>query len=68
MPDDQDPHDAWWAAREAAYRQRPEIRQEIERLRAGAHERARQDHARAGFLSSASRRARPGPGGPFMRR
>ena len=29
-------HDAWWAAREAAYRQRPEIRQEIESLRAEA--------------------------------
>ncbi len=50
MAGDQHAHDAWWAAREAAYRKRPEIRQEIERLRAGADERARQDHARAGFL------------------
>ena len=62
MPGDQDAHDAWWAAREAAYRQRPEIRQEIERLRAEAHERARQDHARAGFLEQRIEQGAPGAG------
>ena len=62
MPGAQDAHDAWWAAREAAYRNHPEIRQAIGRLRAEADERARQDHARAGFLEQRIEQGAPGAG------
>ena len=62
VPDAQDPHDTWWAAREAAYRQRPEIRQEIGRLRAEARERAQQDDARAAFLEQRIQEGAPGAG------
>ena len=62
MPAGQDPRDAWWAAREATYRQRPEIRQEIESLRAEARERAREDDARAGLLEQRIQDGVPGAG------
>ena len=60
MPAGQDPRDAWWAAREAAYRQRPDIRQEIESLRAEARERAREDDARAALLEQRIQDGVPG--------
>ncbi len=62
MPGAQDAHDAWWAAREAAYRNHPEIRQAIGRLRAEADERARHDHARAGFAEQRIEQGAPGAG------
>src|SRR5579875_94975 len=60
MPDAQDRHHAWWAARESAYRQRPEIRQEIGRLRAEAAERARHDDVRTALLEPRAGEGAPG--------
>jgi hypothetical protein len=50
LPRSQGDRDAWWAAREDAYRQRPDIQQETEGLRAQARERAQADDARAARL------------------
>jgi hypothetical protein len=50
VPSEDALHQAWWAARDAAYRQRPEIQREIERLRADADELATQDATRVTSL------------------
>jgi hypothetical protein len=50
VPSEEDLHQGWWVARDAAYWQRPEIQQEIERLHAEAAELARQDAARVASL------------------
>lgn len=60
VPGSQDTREAWWAAREAGYRQRPQIRQEIVRLQAEARERAQQENVRAWLLDQRTEDGVPG--------
>lgn len=60
LPGSEDPGEAWWAAREAGYRQRPQIRQEIERVRSEARERAQQNGARTWVLEQRVKDGVPG--------
>jgi hypothetical protein len=50
QPRSQEARDAWWAAREDAYRQRPDIQQETEELRAEARQRAQENDDAAARL------------------
>ena len=51
MPDyDAPEHQEWWAAREAAYRQRPEVQDEIRQLDAGRRKVHEADYARSSRL------------------
>ncbi len=52
--------DAWWADRERAYRDRPDVRREIGRLGAAAQQHAARDYARAAGLERRVQAGVPG--------
>ena len=52
--------DAWWAEREQQYRNRPEIREEAERIRAGAQRQRDEEDARLQRLEARAAAGIPG--------
>jgi hypothetical protein len=52
--------EAWWAQREQQYRNRPEVRQEIERIRAEAQQQHDEADARLQYLEARSGAGAPG--------